>query len=451
MKNIKAIRLARLASAAAFCACLLISLAACSSDDSKDSKDRDPPSKRVSVLLDTDKPKIDSSLSGFSVVLPGAALNRDWPSNGGNVGHAPGNPAMAAAPKEAWHASVGSGSSSDFKLLASPVVGPKAIYTMDSIGRVSAWSLEDGDRLWRVDTAPDKSDDDAMGGGVGYDNGVVYATTGFGEAFAIKAADGKIVWRHKLGKPIRSAPTVAEGRLYAISIENDTYALDARTGTLLWQQSGIAESASLMGASSAAVQGDTVVVAYSSGELFALRTQNGRVIWGDVLAVPTKKGALPAIADIRGLPVVDKGHVFAVSHSGRMVSMDARTGERLWDADIGGFNTPCLGENTVFVISNDDQLIALTRDKGQILWMTDLQKVENPNSKSSRRMVWSGPVLAGGKLWLTNSLGFLASYEPSSGKLLESKEVSDPLYLPPVIAQKTMFLLSDDGRLHALK
>jgi len=426
-------------------------LAACGSDESTDGPPSAPAGKRIPVLMDTDKPKVDSSVSDFSIDLPSAAVNREWPQNGGSVGHAPGNPVLTSSPQEAWGRTIGSGSDKDFKLLASPVVGAKTIYTMDAIGRVSAVNAEDGDRLWRVETTPSYRDGDAMGGGIALDSGIVYATTGFGEALALKASDGSVIWRRSLGKPIRSAPTVAEGRLYAISIENDTFALDAQTGRVLWQQSGIAESASLMGASSAAVHGDTVVVAYSSGELFGLRAQNGRVIWGEVLAVPTKKGALPAIADIRGLPVIDRGRVFAISHSGRMVAIDERSGERVWEADIGGFNTPCMGENALFVVTNDNQLMALTRDKGQIIWITDLQKVADPEAHSSKPVIWSGPVLAGGRLWLTNSLGFLASYDPDDGKSRDSKEVSAPLYLSPIVSNKTMFLLSDDGHLRAFK
>jgi outer membrane protein assembly factor BamB len=139
-----------------------------------------------------------------------------------------------------------------------------------------------------------------------------------------------------------------------------------------------------MGASSPAVRGDTVVVAYSSGELFGLRSQNGRVVWSEVLAVPMQQGAVPAIADIRGLPVIETGRVFAISHSGRMISIDERTGERAWEADIGGTNTPCVGGNAVFVVTNDNELVALTRDAGRGIWRPALQKLAKPSDRDSQ-------------------------------------------------------------------
>ncbi len=430
--------------------CLPLLLVACGSDSSKGPTH--PTGERLSVMTaDSGKPQPDPGLSDFKVELPEPSVNVAWAQAGGNAGHAVDNPSLSPAIREIWASSIGSGSSRSFKLLSSPVIGGGAVYAMDSIGRVGAWNLATGDRYWRVDTVPPGRDGEAMGGGLALEGNVLYATTGFGEVLALRAANGGVIWRRSLGKPIRSAPTISEGRLFAITIENETYALEAETGRIIWQHSGIAESAALMGASSPAVQGDTVVVAYSSGELFGLRTQNGRVVWAEVLAVPTAKGALPAIADIRGLPVLDKGQVFAISHSGRFVALGARSGERIWEADLGGFNTPCVSLNAVFTVTNDNQLVALSRDKGQIIWVTDLQKFEDPAEKKGKSVVWSGPVMAGGKLWLTNSLGYLVSYAPETGTVISNQEVAEPFFLPPVVANRTMVLLSDDGRLRAFQ
>lgn len=428
------------------------SLAACGSSDKDGEKTSAAAGERIPVMASfASKPKIDPIAADFKIELPEAALNKSWTQSGGNVAHAPENPALAPAPKEIWASSAGSGSSRRFKLLASPLVAEGKVFTMDSIGRVSALDLKDGEKIWRTETTPEHRDGEAMGGGIAYDKGTVYATTGFGEVVALRAKDGNVLWRRVLGKPIRSAPTLSGGRLFAITIENETFALEAETGRVMWNHSGIAENAALMGASSAAVNGDTVVVAYSSGELFGLRTQNGRVVWGEVLAVPSRKGALPAIADIRGLPVIEKGRVFAVSHSGRAISIDERTGERVWEIDLGGINTPCVAGNALFLLTNENELVGVSRDRGQILWIKPLQKTKDPEKTYSAPIVFSGPVLAGGRLWLTNSMGELKGFNPENGDILYDEEIAEPFFLAPVVAEKTMLLLSDDGRIRAVQ
>lgn len=434
---------------ALLCVALVASLAACGSGDAKESGVST--TNRIAVLQAGRKPVADTSMSDFAFEVPEPAVIEAWTQNGGNAEHAVGNPSLSAVPEKIWSTNIGSGSNSEYKLLSTPIVRAGVVYAMDSRGRVSAYTADEGDRLWRVETAPEKSDGDAMGGGVSAQGDVVYATTGFGEVLALAAKDGAILWRQTVGKPLRSAPTIAEGRVFVITIENDTFALEARTGNVLWKHSGIAENATLMGSSSPAVHGATVVVAYSSGEVFGLRAQNGRVVWGDVLATATQIGALPAIADIRGLPVIDLGRVYMVSHSGRMASIDERTGERAWEADLGGVNTPAVVGNVVYVVTLENELVAVSRSTGRIVWTIDLQKFKDPDNRESKRVQWFGPIMAGGRLWLTNSLGDLAAYAAETGQALYHENVAGAFYLPPIVAKNTMLLLADDGDLYAFK
>ena len=63
---------------------------------------------------------------------------------------------------------------------------------------------------------------------------------------------------------------------------------------------------------------------------------------------------------------------------------------------------------------------------------------------------WSGPVLAGGRLVLTNSLGEIAYVAADTGKVDSVVHAGKaPFTLPPVVANNTMFLLSSDGKLSA--
>lgn len=393
----------------------------------------------------------DKGLTENKPSLPHKIVNLSWPQTGYDSEHAPPYAEAPTNPKIVWKASIGAGSSSDFKLLAHPVIDRGVIYTMDSQGLIRAFDTKTGERKWERDTTPEESDDKAIGGGLAVDGDTLYATTGFGNVFALEAKTGAVKWRKALLKPLRAAPTVGDNRIYVVSIDNDLNALAAANGDILWHQSGIAESATLMGASSPAVDGDNVVVAYNSGEIFGLRAQNGRISWNYSLAAPAQVGALPAIADIRGLPVIDHGRIYAISHSGRIAAIDQRSGDRVWESDIGGIDTPVVAGDAVFVYGGDSQLIALTRDSGRILWVKSLPKLTDPSDKDSDRLVWAGPLLAGERLWMVNAQGHLASFSPQDGASLDSIDLGDPLYLSPVVADRTFYVVRDDGTLIALR
>lgn len=407
--------------------------------------------ERVSVMDSTKTISADQDLAGQKPELSDVMSNSAWPQAGYDPTHIMPNANISESPSESWRANIGAGSDSDFKLLSRPVVANGRVITMDAQGVVKAFSVKDGSMIWEFDTTPHDRDENAIGGGIGIDGDTVYATTGFGEVLALKAEDGVVRWRKLLVNPLRAAPTIAGDRVYVVSIDNQLNALDARTGDVLWHHNGIAESATLMGASNPAASNDSIVVAYSSGEIFSLRAENGRASWDYGLTMPTQVGALPAIADIRGLPVVDRGRVYAISHSGRMVAIDLRTGDRVWENDVGGINTPVVSGDTLFVLSNEGQLLAVTRESGRIMWSQELQHLEDPEDHDSDPVFWTGPVLGGGKLWLTNSLGQLVSYSTSDGSEGKTIDIDTASYIPPVIADGVMYVVTDNGYLVALR
>lgn len=438
------------------CTCLLLalSLTGCETLFGKSKSDAPKPkgeSERIAVLQNAKQLTIDTSLNGRKPEIAKPISNRDWPQPGGNAAHTQPHVALSDQPKRIWRTDIGAGSSSDYKLLARPVIKDGLIFTMDAKGRIAAFDANKGSRQWRFDTEPKDADHAAIGGGITVGNDRLYATNGYGEVLALNTKDGKLIWRKVVGKPYRAAPMVSGNQVYAISIDNELNALSATTGEILWHHNGIAESATLMGASSPAASEDTIVAAYSSGELFSLRAQNGRVAWTDVLAVPAQVGALPAIADIRGLPVIERGRVYAISHSGRMVAIDLRSGERVWENDIGGVNTPAVSGDTVFILSNDNELMALTRDSGRILWIKALQRLKDPEDRESEPVFWFGPLVAGNKLWLTNSQGHLVGFDPADGRQVTDMDLDSAFYIPPIAANGTLYVLSDDADLYALR
>src|SRR5207249_4797920 len=181
--------------------------------------------------------------------------------------------------------------------------------------------------------------------------------------------------------PVHSAPTVADGRIFAVTVDNELNALAVADGRKPWSHTGIPETAGLLGGTSPALEGEIVVAAYTSGELFALRVENGRAVWSDSLAATRNVNAVAGLANIRGRPVIDRGRVFAVSHSGRMAAIDLRTGDRAWEQDIASSHSPWTAGEYVFVLASDNMLVCLTRKEGKVRWVHQLRRYEDEKSK----------------------------------------------------------------------
>ena len=193
-----------------------------------------------------------------------------------------------------------------------------------------------------------------------------------------------------------------------------------------------------------------LVAPFSSGELVALRIDNGRQLWNESLI--GRRGEMRAfgnLADIRGRPVIDRGLVLAIGSGGLMVAIELRTGQRLWERNIGGNQTPWTAGRFVFAVTGTADVIAMERATGQVKWVTPLTQYED--EKRRRPVLWAGPVLASDRLLIAGSTGELLALSPYTGEVLGKLLIGSPVRLGPVVANRTIYVLTDTGRLIALR
>jgi outer membrane protein assembly factor BamB len=416
------------------------------------------PGKRVPVLPAQDRQIGELAEANAPIVVPAPRLNDAWAQPGGEPSNVPGNLALTASTlKEAWSASIGKGTTKVGRVAATPIVYDGRVFTLDSEGTISAFSVSGGSALWRQSLAPttDKTgpgfsaitanimnltadDGGGYGGGIAAEGGRVFAASGFGAVIALDPSTGNRIWEKPLGVPIRAAPTVANDRIYVLTVEGKVYCLSATDGTELWAVRGLPQTASLGLNTSPAVADDVVVIPYSTGDLIALRTADGSGLWSESLSRTRTTSQLAAMSDA-ARPAIDNGTVFAVGHGGRMIATVAKTGERLWSLSVPSTQQPCVAGDSVFVVDTLGQLMAINRRDGKVQWSTKL-----PDSN-----VWSGPLMANGMLWLASKDGALVGVDAATGRVSGQMSVGGAVFVPPVVAQGRMYVLTDDARLVA--
>ena len=155
--------------------------------------------------------------------------------------------------------------------------------------------------------------------------------------------------------------------------------------------------------------------------------------------------------DIDADPVIDGGQVFAVGQGGRMVALELNSGQRLWELNIAGIATPWVAGDWVFVVTDEAKLIALRRTNGKIRWINQLPRFEKPKSPRRGQISYVGPVLAGDRLIVAGSNGVLINVDPDNGSFQSQTNVGAGVSLPPVVANSTLYVLDDDGRLNAFR
>jgi outer membrane protein assembly factor BamB len=407
------------------------------------------PGKRIAVLQTTRDFEADPKLADEAVKLPRPQRNTDWPQAGGYPDHVMFHLELPDQLREAWSTGIGSGTTSKSHLYAGPVVSGGKVFTIDTDGEVGAFSLQDGKRLWSTDITPEDESNAVVTGSVSVYGAHVYVASGYAEVLSLDAEDGKILWRTALTAPVRAAPTVSGERVFVTTVDNQLIALSAEDGKKLWDHAGISETAGLLGGASAAADSSTVIAAYSSGELFALRADTGRVAWADNLAAVRRADAVSAIAVV-ARPVIDRGLVLAVSHSGRFAAVELRSGGRVWDREIASQHMPWVAGDYVYILTTSGDVLCMTRRDGRIRWVQTLPRYENPE-KEKEPITWTGPVLAGDRLIIVGSSGDAIALSPYTGQAMGRLELKGKTLISPVVADDTLLILTDDGDLVAYR
>lgn len=427
------------------CVLLTAALAACSSSERLEGR-------RTSVLAYGRKPVPDSELRK-TVRLPKPEPAAEWTQAGGLSHHAMQNVALPEKIMQAWKTSVGKGASSGKWLIAEPVVRSGMIYTVDAVGKVRASAATSGRMIWEKNVTADKASKrlSIVGAGLALDNNMLFAALGTGEIVALDAYNGHEIWRSDLKSPVRSAPAVYGGRLYVLTADNKLTAVAEDDGRVLWRHYAFMAPVSLMGRAAPALDKGIGVAVFASGEVVAFRPENGSILWTETFGATRLNNASSSINDIRARPVIDNDRVYIISAAGLLSALDLKSGAVLWEREIGGINQPWIAGDMLYVVSSSSELIALNASDGKIMWVNQLSEWDDPEKKKDR-LYWTGPVLAGDRLILSNSAGKVIVASPLTGTVVGWDDMGGgAAVMPAVVVDDTMFLFNQDADLAAYR
>jgi len=418
--------------------------------------------QRISIIPAEEILTPAENLKGVDFALPPVATQAEWPLPGGTPEQSVENVDAGANLSVAWRRNIGQGTSRAVHVTATPVIAAGRVYTMDGEAQVSAHDARTGAEVWRANLRPtdNRRDREAFGGGVAFADGKLYVTSGYRFVAAVDAATGKLIWRTRTEEPIHAAPTVAGGRVMAVALDNTLLSFDASTGGPGWTYQALSEPARILAASSPAVSGDTVVASFGSGELVALRIANGNDLWDEALSRASRTSSLSEIRDIPGRPVIYRGDVFAISHSGVFSATDLRTGQPRWSLPVVGITSPLPAGDVVYAVSKIGQVICASRETGQIFWISDLNEGYKPKRQGGffgiggtkvQRPIWSSPLLSNNRLLLAGTTGELVALNAKTGAVEKRVNLGAPTLIGPVAAGDTVYVLTDSAELIALR
>ena len=152
----------------------------------------------------------------------------------------------------------------------------------------------------------------------------------------------------------------------------------------------------------------------------------------------------------RSDPIIERGRVYALGQGGRMAAYELVTGQRIWELNLAGISTPAVAGEWIFTLTDEAKLLCIAKSTGKVRWMSQLKRYRNVKKKKGP-IFWTGPVLAGNRLWVGNSLGQIQAASLVDGTATLFDKVGSPISLAPVVAGGTLYVLDDGGRITAYR
>ena len=122
-----------------------------------------------------------------------------------------------------------------------------------------------------------------------------------------------------------------------------------------------------------------------------------------------------------------------------------------WDIDLASTETPWLAGDFIYLLTTRGEVVCLLRANGRIRWVSPLPRLTNPDDPGSTPIVWSGPILVGDRLLVAGSNGEAITMSPYNGEILGRQELPGPVLIPPVAADGTVYIVTENAQLLAYR
>lgn len=317
-----------------------------------------------------------------------------------------------------------------------PALAGTRLFAADKDGLVEAFKTSNGDTLWEIEL------DTPVSSGLTAVDDDLYLATRNGRVIAIDQATGDVQWRTRVPSEVLAAPQANAQQLIVQAVDGTITALDRASGQQQWVFSANLPALTLRSAGTPTVIDQVTFAGFSNGRLSIIDNRSGQQISERTIAVATGMNEIDRLVDIAGQPVLTPdGRLYVTSYNGRLVALNAQSGQTLWSTELSSYLTPVLVGDTLYVVDEASRLIAFDANNGNELW-----RMEDLYGRSL-----TAPNFADGRIVVGDAEGYVHFIDANNGRLVGRTRIDKSgISVRPLTDGKRVYALANDGSLEAL-
>ncbi|SHE41254.1 Beta-barrel assembly machine subunit BamB [Modicisalibacter ilicicola DSM 19980] len=335
---------------------------------------------------------------------------------------------------ERWDQDVGDGLGTA-RYPITPTLDDGRLFVADQSGLLRAIDAENGETRWEVAL------DAPVSSGLTAVAGRVYLGTRNGEVLALDQEDGEEIWRSRVSSEVLAAPQANRSLLVVQSVDGAVTALDRESGEERWVYTTNQPALTLRGTGTPRVIEQVTFAGFANGRVATLDNRSGQSLWDLRVAVPQGRSEVDRLVDLDGQPLLTRdGRLYVTSYNGRLLALEATSGEILWSREMSSYLTPLLVGDTLFTVDEASHVLALDALSGRLLWESDALEGR-----------WlTAPAFVDGHIALGDYEGYLHLLDADDGAIAGREDLGgDGISLPLLADEGRLYIMTNDGELSA--
>lgn len=337
--------------------------------------------------------------------------------------------------RKVWSAGLG-GDAERLRLALKPVIVEGRLYAASHGGEVIAFAADTGKRVWSVKTKL------ALSAGPEVAAGLVVLGSSDGDLIALDASNGSQRWRRSIASEILAQPLVVNDIVVIRTVDGHVEGLSIADGATKWAVDEQVPRLTLRGTAPPVLAGDRIIAGFDNGKVLAIDPRNGEVMWDTIVNAPRGRTELERLADIDSPPRIAGDDVFVVGFQGRIAMLARDSGQIWWARDASSYRGFTMDEQNLYLTNSDSVVIAMRRSDGAVLWEMD----------TLRRRGLTAPAIDGDALVVGDFEGYMHWLDKATGTLVaRQKADGDRITNAAITGENGVYVQTDSGKLLAFR
>ena len=259
--------------------------------------------------------------------------------------------------------------------------------------------------------------------------------------YAINVKTGDLLWMKNNIAPFNSQIKIYKNHIFVIDFQNVLRCYSIVDGKELWNirtDNSFVKSQKKL---SLIIYKDKVFFNNNLGDISAVDINKGKLIW----QTPTQDSSIYEssfhlkTSDL----ILANNSIYFSNNNNEFYSLDIKTGTLIWKQKVNSSIRPTSVENLVFTVSENGFLITVEADTGNIVRITDVFDKINEKKRDKIRPV--GFVLGKEQIYLTTSNGRLIVIDILTGKSNQIIKIDNETISKPFILDKNLFIIKNNS------